>query len=331
MDAVGNLSLRGVTRRHVRTTLFLVWVFLVSLGHPAAAQNDVFMPDADQRWASFLRQPRCTLVENVPIVPRTGGVPAGEAALSSVLGYYERRFPLIGPPQPKRIEALAAAPIPGMRALSDSDRLTLTRLLHDVDQRNFDAFLDMARRYPDVTDGVIRGRLIGQNHRGDVAVTLRKLASDGYQTVAIEPLQLRQGVPFGQNVDPLTAAVDAKQLALLTISGQQPMVLTSVGYASGGEILIVIDPTEAEPVPVPAESAYLTEADRRSQGPWAQRARELFARQTANEDAVTACRGSRPRGLRFLAAGRLLGRAEAHIIRSWSLDLVRVRAALGAP
>lgn len=261
------------------------------------------------------------------MVQRAPDVASLGAALSSVVGYYERQLPIIGPPVPKRIENLLIRPIPGLKPLDAREQALLSKTLYEIQDRNLEVFLEHTRAHPNESDGIIRSYILQKHRAGEINDTLRQIARDRLQDVSVEKRSITSGVPFGDMVIPLSEAVDRKNLALLYIR-DSALAYVSVGYQYGGELLIVIDPAASVPKPVPAEQILLTDEDRKSGDPWSKQARELVAKQTVLVDELTSCKGSRPAGLRFLNTGRLRDRADAYIVRAWTLSDVGVRQLL---
>ena len=110
------------------------------------------------------------------------------------------------------------------------------------------------------------------------------------------------------------------EIASVLEIGRHGIVETARAAAVGGVVRAV-----------PGDEALMTEADRRSGDPWAKQAKEIFAKRRILVDELTSCKGSRPRGIRFLLAYQLVNRAEVHVVRDWRLNADRVRALLRVP
>lgn len=287
------------------------------------AQADLFAGNDRERWASFQTGP-CTLVEGVPIVKGQPDVAPVNAGMSSIIGYHERQLPILGPPVAGRIEGLVSQPVPGLKPLRAGEKSVLTRKLYELQDTNFRAFLETANSHPNQTDGAIRSYILQQQQAKGVEDLISGITQKQFQTVGFEKRPLTSRASFNDMVAPLKAAADTKKLALL-VARDSGSTFVSVGYASGGELLIVIDPSSAESRFVPAEQVLLPDEDRKSSDEWSRRVREIAANRTEPVDGVTSCKGNLPPGVRFLNPARMRDRVDAYIVHSWTLSGTALR------
>jgi hypothetical protein len=310
-------------RASVRNAL-LGLAALAMLASPAAPQTEFFADREDEHWSRF-QKGKCTLIEGVPIVPQAPKVQPVDAAISSVLGFYEATLPLVGPAQPGRLDRLVAA-TPIGRPLDAQEQQTLAERLDEIQQQTWQTFLTAARANPNQTDGMVRSHVVTKLGGPTPSAVLRKIAADRLQAVTIDTLTLTSQT-VGGLAGFLTGAVDKKAPTLLIVDGGKA-TFVGVGYGAGGELLIVVDPQSAKARLVPGDEAFMSESDRKSSDAWAQEARKTYARRRVPVDEITSCKGSRPAGLRFLLPYRLVNRTEIHAVRDWGLDAARIRVLL---
>jgi hypothetical protein len=169
---------------------------------------------------------------------------------------------------------------------------------------------------PNETDGAVRSYFLRTLGGAGVEETLRKIASERFQTVKVERFTT---LSFAT----VKNAVRAQKPAVLSVRGGQ-ITYAVIGYFDPENLAIVIDSDSARPIQVPAERVLLTEQDRKSTGKFASRAREVLKGQTFLDDDRTSCGVGRPAGLRFLNPNKLREGTELYVVHTWGLDTPRV-------
>ena len=274
----------------------------------------------DQHWESVLAGD-CTLIEGVPIVRKVKGISTEAAVLSSIMGYYNKILPVLGPPLAERVPDLLA------RMQSEGLNLTareveiVTEALYRVEAKNFEEFVEFSRKHPNQTEGVIRAYIldahgVGSGFLRDFNV-IQRIAKTNFQVVHIEKLSNPKSMWF-KNV------IDEKKFGLLSMGGGK-FVYAVVGYAYGGKLAVVIDPESAHATELPAINVLLTKSDRESKGEFATRARDLLRDQRIAVDSMTTCTTKRPPGLRFIAPFNIDEDFEAFVFHQWALDPSQIR------
>jgi hypothetical protein len=260
---------------------------------------------------------RCTLIENIPIVARSAEVSPTDAILSSIVGYYERQFPILGPPQPKRVQQLFSLTVATQKDMDDARRDAFSAALYGLEASTFKSFRDVARAHLGESDGAVRGYFLRTLERARVDETLQRVARDRFQTVKVERIG---AVSFAA----MKNAVAGQKPAVLSVGGGK-YVYAVVGYFEPEALAIVIDSDAAKPLRVPAERVLITEQDRKSSGKFATRAREKLKGETLLFDGRTSCLEQRPAGLKFLNPSKLGGGTDLYVILEWALDLSRMQ------
>jgi hypothetical protein len=258
------------------------------------------------------------LLDGVPIIPKAEGLNLMNLALSSVIGYYERAFPILGPPVPQRAERLTSQSVATLGWTKDATATdAVTKVWYGVETRSWESFFDKSRsvRMP-ATEGVLRGFAL-QRLDIDRVEALAMLARDRLQKVKIDH------VP-SLSLDALGGALRARHPVVIVLDRPKSVAYTAV--ASHESWAVVVDPDSAKPSAVPAEQELLGEEDRKSPGEFATQARELLKNRKILLDEPTACVAKRPTGLRFLNVTKPAGRGEMHVV-TWEPDVDAIRGA----
>jgi hypothetical protein len=305
-----------------RTCLAILFgIFAVLLQSLAVAQPDrFFVGDEDFLWLKFLNAP-CTLIEGVPIVSRSEVREASpsDAIVSSIIGYYQRDFPILGPPVPSRVDQLVWATSSTYKITNLSQQNELRKALSAVEAKSFANFKDISLKYPSESDGGVRIHFLYSLGRKGPTEKLERIAKEQNQTVFTKTVT-------EVSYSGIMNTVLAKKLSILNID-QGKFVYLVVGTYQAEELAIVIDPDSARLNVLPAEEVYLTEKDRKSTGSFATQAREILSGQTVAVDEITSCKGKRPAGLRFLHLKNLFSsRTHLQIIQDWQLDKAWLRS-----
>lgn len=313
-----------VSRTALASIVMLSTLYVAFTSSSIRAQPDFLAGNDDQHWESVLAGD-CTIIEGVPIVRKVKGISTEATVLSSIMGYYDKILPVLGPPLAKRVPDLLArmqseAIKKGLK-LTAREVVIRTDALYRVEANNFEEFIEFARKHPNQTDGVIRGYILDAHGVGSGLLkafnVLQDIAKTNLQVVRIENLSSPKPMWF-KNV------IDEKKFGLLSISGGK-FVYTVVGYAYGGELAVVIDPESARATELPAIDVLLTKNDRESKGEFAVRARDLLRDQRIAVDAITTCTSKRPPGLRFINPFKLDEDFEAFVFHQWALDPSQIR------
>lgn len=288
----------------------------------AWAQQDFFQDD-DIRWSLFLKG-RCALIEKVPIVAKAANVSMTAATLSSVVGYYERQVPILGPPVPRRIPKLVENTRAAYKELDMAAFDAVAKALYTVEARSFRNYIVSARQHLNETEGAIRSYILQKyvNELGpaEIGEILRKLAGDKLQAVTVENI-------LRPSAEAIKSFINKEKTAVLSIDSGK-YVYAVVGYVEEGQTLIVIDPQSAKPVAVPAEQVFITDADRKSAGEFSRRAREILQDRKILIDEATSCAAKRPNGVRFLNPFKVAGQIQLYVIHDWTLDKGQVKELL---
>ena len=289
----------------------------------ATAQSRLFPADDEQLWARFQKD-ICSLIENVPLVKRVPEITSVAATASAILGYFERDYPIFGPPVYGRgARMLNKFGDRAGRTPSAEERDKLSGLFHELEVEAFKTYAQNARAYPGESLGIARSRYLQKRGSQPMETLLAGVAKERRQVVRGQILGLSQ-VDF-------ISSIDSKRLLILVLDGGKT-TFSVVGYFQRGEFLIVIDPETAQPVMVPAYDVQLTDKDRIATDPWSQNAREILKGEKLVVDEVTSCKGRRPSGLRFLSPGRLDYKlTQVHVITEWGLDIAALEQLLKAP
>lgn len=289
--------------------LVLLWAASLRAQPELTTENDPSL------WKSFFERGCSTLIEGVPIVRRPEGASAVSAALSSVIGFYERTYPILGPPVPQRAQRLASQSISAMGVARDPGLTdAVARVWYDVEARSSERFFAESQRLrKPASEGMVRSYAIQRADIGKVE-GLQWFARDKLQTAKVD----RFSPPV---IDILAINLRAKMPVIIVVNGGQHAY---VGVGFDESRVVVIDHESAKPLVVPAEQFLLTEEDRKSSSEFATKARESLRGQMVLLDAVTACTERRIEGIRFISSSKLGTRVEMYTI-SWSSDLYAVQ------
>jgi hypothetical protein len=286
----------------------------IILSVPLMGQPDARSGDDDARWSAFYAGQCPNLIEGIPLVPQAKGSPPLSASLSSVVGYYDRSFPILGPPVPDRIPRLVKQAV--MTLGWDTDETTIDgvyKLWYDVEARSSERFFAVSHKAPPpATEGTIRSYGLQAMDIGSVEA-LPRLARQRLQDVRIDRVP---ATPDGFRVGIM------KKAPVVLVIDHGKATYTVVGLHE--RMAVVIDPGSAKSLALPAQQALLGEEDRKSTGEFASRAKALLKDEKVFIDDTTSCREKRPEGLQFVDPGRFKGSVDAYVIY-WFTDFNAVQ------
>ncbi len=288
------------------------------LSVPLLGQPDVRGGDDNARWSAYYAAKCPDLVEGIPIVPQAKGSSPLSASLSSVVGYYERSFPILGPPVPKRVPRLAHQSVITLGWSPDDKTIDgVAKVWYDVEARSSERFFAVSYKVPPpVTEGTIRSYGLQSMDIGSLEA-LQRLAHERLQNVKID--RVPSTTPDG-----LRAGLQKKAPAVLVVD-QGKAVYTVAGLHE--RMAVVIDPGSAKPLALPAQQVLLGEKDRRSSGEFASRARALLKDEEVLVDDSTSCRERKPDGVQFVDPSRLAGPVDAYVVY-WFTDFTAVQRSM---
>jgi hypothetical protein len=275
-----------------------------------------FANNPDVLWEEAIKMDPCLHVTGVPIVGTDRKVSMRAAALSTIAGYYDAKFPVLGPPTPHKVQHLAEEAIRSTQNPEATGRFSnlLSSLILQLQDKAYSEFLQYAEGRPYEADGLIRAYAIDENYLGEAGEALQMLATPKYQVVRV------------RNRPPTMAAFAHLGRSGLVgiLSLDEGAVYPVIGQLHDGEIATIIDPGEATYIVRAAADIFLTPQDRQSNGEFARHARTVLKDKTVRLDINVSCIGPRPSGVRFINVEKLPSSAELSVIEEWKLDIPRL-------
>ena len=194
--------------------------------------------------------------------------------------------------------------------MTEAESNLLEIALYRAEDASFRQFLTYARLYPNYTEGQVRAAALQESSSLHPAQTLRSVAEARGLHVTIDQVS-----PLYSTIKD---AVDKKLIGVLAFNNDKSLY-PIVGYV-GDHLAIAIVSEDAKSSVKSASEILLTEADRKSNGAFARRAREYLQRRMVAVDVVTSCRADRPPGLKLINLEKL-SPSRFYLITEWTVDI----------
>lgn len=291
-------------------------------------QQSLFASNQDELWEEAIKTSPCPHIENVPIVGSGSIVTSKNAALSSIVGYINADFPILGPPPPSRLLRLVAqteAKVSEVKPQRDSQsgrggknkqlQSLLYKRLHEVENQAFREFLHYSRGRSYEAEGLIRAYALQESYNHKPRATLQRLAFNRAQVSRVRTIP-----PSRQAIAQI---IRSKSIAILSVDDDLS-VYPVLGGLRDGEYITVINTREARYIEKSAAEVLLTPQDLHSEREFAKKAREQLRGKILKMEILVTCTGSRPPGVTFIRTDAVPTTAELSVIDGWELDVSRL-------